>query len=96
MTTTDVVAMTEQLQSHVAQLAETLRIEAVPVEPTVVEGELPLLYTIPEAAKMLGIGRTNVYQLMNDGRLRFVKIGKRRLVPRSVLEVFVEDLLEAS
>ena len=96
MTNVDAIALTEQLQSHIAQLVETLRVEAVPAEPPVVEGEQPLLYTIPEAAKMLGIGRTNVYQLMNDGHLRFVKIGKRRLVPRSVLEVFVDELLEAS
>lgn len=56
----------------------------------------PLLYRVTEAAELLGIGRTNVYELMNDGKMRSVKIGHRRLIPRASLEQFVDDLLEAS
>lgn len=55
-----------------------------------------LLYRVTEAAALLGIGRTNVYYLMNDGRLGSVRIGSRRLIPRAALESFVEGLAQAS
>lgn len=55
-----------------------------------------LLCTVDEAAALLSVGRTSVYQLMSSGRLRSVKVGSRRLVPRSALEAFVDELLEAS
>lgn len=45
---------------------------------------------------VVGIGRTNVYQLMDEGRVRSVRIGQRRLIPRAALEEFVVELLEAS
>ena len=32
------------------------------------------------AAQMLGIGRTHLYELMNNGSLRSVRLGKRRLI----------------
>jgi excisionase family DNA binding protein len=64
------------------------------------EAQLPadgrLMYRVSEAAEMLGIGRTNVYELMNEGRVRSVRIGHRRLIPRVALEAFVTELLEAS
>jgi excisionase family DNA binding protein len=51
-----------------------------------------LLYSVTEAAVMLGIGRTNVYSLLASGDLRSVKIGGRRLIPRQVILDFVESL----
>ncbi len=56
----------------------------------------PLLYGVAEAAEMLGIGRTNAYYLITDGKIRSVKIGARRLVPREALEEFVAGLADAS
>lgn len=55
-----------------------------------------LLCTVPEAAALLGVGRTSIYELMKSGDLRSVKIGARRLVLRASIESFVADLLEAS
>lgn len=40
-----------------------------------------LLYTIPETCVSLGIQRTKVYQLISDGILSPVKIGRRTLIP---------------
>jgi excisionase family DNA binding protein len=53
-------------------------------------GEAPRLLdestlTIAEAVKFTGLPRTNLYELMGSGRLPYVKIGKRRLVPRKAL-----------
>ncbi len=48
-----------------------------------------LVYTIPEAATALGIGRTSVYQLMDTDQLPSLKIGTRRLIARTDLEAFI-------
>lgn len=40
----------------------------------------PFTISIAEAAKALGVGRTVLYQMANDGRLETIKIGRRRLV----------------
>jgi len=33
-------------------------------------------YTVAETAKLIGIGRTKLYQLVNEGQIRMAKIGK--------------------
>lgn len=40
----------------------------------------PLLCSIPAAAGMLGVSRSKTYELIGDGRLITVFIGRRRLV----------------
>lgn len=40
----------------------------------------PVLCSIADAARMLGIGRTKAYELIDDGSLATVSIGARRLV----------------
>ena len=40
----------------------------------------PLLCGISQAAAMLGVGRSTVYELLKDQRLQSVSIGRRRLV----------------
>jgi excisionase family DNA binding protein len=40
----------------------------------------PLLISVQEAARMLSIGRTSIYQLMNSGELETMKLGRRRLI----------------
>lgn len=40
----------------------------------------PLLTSIPDAAKALGCGRSKLYELIAEGRLETVAIGRRRLV----------------
>lgn len=39
-----------------------------------------LLYSIPDAAKALGLGRSKTYDLIQSGQLETVTIGRRRLV----------------
>jgi excisionase family DNA binding protein len=53
----------------------------------------PLL-TIDEAAALLKIGRTNTYGLVMAGQIQSVKIGRRRLVVASGLQVFIDRLIE--
>lgn len=46
----------------------------------------PLLYGIKDAAKRLGLGRSTIYNLMDDGTLDSVKIGNRRLIPSASID----------
>lgn len=40
----------------------------------------PLLYSILDAAKALNLGRSKIYELIAEGKLETVTIGRRRLV----------------
>jgi excisionase family DNA binding protein len=53
-----------------------------------------LLLTPEEAAEVLSLGRTKVYQLIGEGTLRSVRIGKCRRVPASALADLVEQLAD--
>jgi excisionase family DNA binding protein len=45
---------------------------------------------IKDAAQSYGISRSLIYKMMGDGRLRTVKIGKRRLIPVAAIEALFE------
>jgi excisionase family DNA binding protein len=55
-------------------------------------GPPSLLVQVPVAARMLGIGRTKVYELVNDGELELVHIGCRALVPVDSVQSFSDRL----
>jgi excisionase family DNA binding protein len=50
----------------------------------------PLLLTIPQAASVLAVGRTTVYELIGAGDLEAVHIGRAVRVPVVELHAFVE------
>ncbi len=44
-------------------------------------------YPIPEARSLLGnIGQSHMYALMADGRIKFIKLGRRRLISANEIE----------
>ena len=47
--------------------------------------ELRLVYTVSEAAELLGIGRSTAYELVARGELPTVRIGRRLVVTRPAL-----------
>ena len=53
-----------------------------------------LLLTPEDAADLLSIGRSKLYELIGDGRIASVRIGASRRVPMSALVEFVESLQE--
>lgn len=53
--------------------------------------DTPLLLSIPECSRMLGIGRSKTYELMNDGVLETVVIGRRRLVRATSVEALAVE-----
>lgn len=46
--------------------------------------------SVPEAAKILGIGRRQAYRAVQDGEIPAVRIGRRILVPLSKLNALIE------
>jgi excisionase family DNA binding protein len=60
--------------------------------PKLDENGLALLISVEEAASILGIGRTLMFELMMQGKVSSVKIGRRRLVVRQELDEFVREL----
>jgi excisionase family DNA binding protein len=51
-----------------------------------------VLVPIPEAIHLLGISRSKIYQLMGDGELAHVKIGRRSLIVADSITRYVERL----
>jgi excisionase family DNA binding protein len=56
----------------------------------------PLLVSVEEAARSLGIGQTKAYELIGQGALPCVKLGRRTLVPVRELSKWVDRLALAS
>jgi excisionase family DNA binding protein len=46
--------------------------------------------SIREAAKACGLSRATLYRALNDGRLKTVKVGARRLVRTEAIEQLLE------
>lgn len=45
-----------------------------------------LAHPINEAAQLLGIGRSSLYELAKESKIKMISIAGRRLVPRSEIE----------
>jgi excisionase family DNA binding protein len=53
----------------------------------------PMLVTVEEAAMLMRIGRTTAYELVMSGKLKSVKVGRRRLVVSDGIREYVGELL---
>lgn len=54
--------------------------------------ELPKIgYSIKEAEKITGVGRTTLWHAVNDGRLKYFKIGRRVLFSLEHLNEFMNS-----
>lgn len=61
------------------------RIDAIP----------KMAYSIQELVQGLGIGRTKLYALLRQGRLKAIRIDKRTLVAAQDLDAFIDSLRAA-
>ena len=52
----------------------------------------PILFTTEETARLLGVGRHKVYQLIRERELRSVKVGGSRRVSARALHDYVSHL----
>jgi excisionase family DNA binding protein len=51
--------------------------------------EKPLVLSIMEAARLLGVSKNCAYEAANQGQLPSIRIGRRRVIPRIALERLV-------
>jgi len=75
-----------RLDAALHELAEAIREEVARTTPADVPERL---LSIDDAAERLGIGRSRLYDELAAGRLRSLKVGRRRLVPASALAAYV-------
>lgn len=54
------------------------------------------LYRIPEAAKLLSMSRSVIYEQMRAGRIKFVKQGAATLIPIAAIRAYVQLLMRES
>jgi excisionase family DNA binding protein len=47
-------------------------------------------YSVDQAARMLGIGRSAAYDAATSGQIPAVRIGRRILIPRTALDRMLE------
>ena len=52
----------------------------------------PLAYTVPDACRAAGLGRTTLYELIAAGRVRAMKAGSRTLVEAESLRRYLASL----
>lgn len=52
--------------------------------------EVKLTFTVEETAKLLGISRGTAYDLVAQGEIPSIRLGRRILVPRVQLEKLLE------
>jgi excisionase family DNA binding protein len=54
----------------------------------------PLLINVEEAARMLGLGRSTVYELIASGEMPSVTIGAARRIPLAALKAWVDERIQ--
>jgi excisionase family DNA binding protein len=49
-----------------------------------------IAYTIPDAVRVSGIGRTTLYKLIGAGEIEARKVGNRTLIPADSLRAYID------
>jgi excisionase family DNA binding protein len=57
---------------------------------------VPLRYSLPEVARLLGLSRSTLYTRISEGKLAIHKDGRRTFVLASELERYVQRLTQAT
>ena len=55
-------------------------------------GSGQILYSVEEAAGLLGIGRTFMFHLLATGEIDSLKIGRLRKIPRDAIDGYIDRL----
>jgi excisionase family DNA binding protein len=51
----------------------------------------PLTVSVRRAGQLLDIGKTKIFELINDGRLKTMKLDRKRLIFYSSIEALIES-----
>lgn len=77
----------DRVEAAIRELAAALR-EEIAAEAQAIPGAPEKLYSVEDAAELLGIGRTALYGELQAGRCRSIKVGRRRLIPASSIREY--------
>ena len=86
------------MEQYLFNLSEPRAIGDVPVvvQPNVwlmsADEVPPILFTTEEVARLLGIGKCRVYDLIRQRELRSVKVGSSRRISAKAVRDYVEQL----
>ena len=90
----------EQVHQVVEEVLLALGISFAPTQgQTHLDNDIPLntspedvkmTLTVPEAARLLGISKPKMYELVHAGKFRTVKVGKKILISRQSLQDWIE------
>ena len=56
----------------------------------------PLAYSVEAAARALGVGKSTVWRMVADGRIRTFKLGARTLIRREELTRLIDEASRAA
>ena len=82
--------MTDRLTAALAELVKVLR-EEVREEADAGPRAPDRLLSVDEVAGILSLGRSLVYGELGAGRLRSVKVGRRRLIPAAAVAEYIAE-----
>ena len=54
------------------------------------------MYTVPEAAALMSLGKRTVWRMIHDGEIESVKRGRSRRIPRQAVADYIASLRAAS
>jgi excisionase family DNA binding protein len=80
----------DRVADAVAELAAAIRSE-IAAELATTAGAPDRLLSIPEAAATLGLGRSLTYSEIAAGRLRSIRVGRRRLIPADAIRSYIAE-----
>lgn len=70
---------------------EPTRLRPVPAERDPADLLAGGCFSVTEAAKFAGLGRTSIYEAMDSGELPSLKRGRRRLIPKRALIAWLAE-----
>ncbi len=82
--------MTDRLSLAISELVEALA-ESVRADAASVMAAPDRLYDLDACAALLSLGRSKVYAEIAAGRLRTIKVGRRRLVSASAVRDYITE-----
>lgn len=53
--------------------------------------EVPLVYTVPEVARMLRVCENTIWGLIREAKLPVLRMGRRAVVPRDALMNWINE-----
>jgi excisionase family DNA binding protein len=54
--------------------------------------QLPILFSPAQTAKIMSISRSKVYELINNGKLNSLRIGRSRRISTNQIQTFINNL----